>query len=103
MSSAQTVAIRILDKEFQINCPPDEREALLNSARHLDARMRDLRDGSKIVGMDRIAVMAALNSTYELLQVQDQGAKASVGSSDKLARLSNKIDDALHFCRQLEI
>lgn len=103
MSQTVTVTINIVDKEFQVNCPPEEKEALINSAQHLDARMRTMRDNGKIVGLDRIAVMAALNTTYELLQSQAKQDQVSEGSSDKLARLSNKIDDALHFCRQLEI
>lgn len=103
MSPVETVTITILDKDFQINCPPDEKNALLDSAKHLDNRMRGIRDAGKIVGMDRIAVMAALNTTYELLQTQAKEAQVSEGSTDKLARLSNKIDDALQFCRQLEI
>ncbi len=103
MSQNETVTINILDKEFQINCPAEEKPALVNSARHLDQRMRTIRDSGKIVGLDRIAVMAALNTTYELLKVQEKEAQSSEGSSDKLSRLSGKIDDALHFCRQLEI
>ncbi|MFK8018812.1 MAG: cell division protein ZapA [Pseudomonadales bacterium] len=103
MSQTETVTINIIDKDFQVNCPPEEKDALLNSARHLDTRMRAMRDSGKIVGLDRIAVMAALNTTYELLQSQATEAKITEVSSDKLVRLSNKIDDALHFCRQLEI
>ena len=103
MSDVITVSVSILDKEFQVNCPADEQAALEESAQHLDKRMRTMRDNGKIVGMDRLAVMAALNTTYELLQSQAKEVKVTEGSSDKLTRLSNKIEDALHFCKQLEI
>lgn len=103
MSQAEMVTINILDRDYQINCPPEEKEGLLASARKLDDNMRNIRDGSKAMGLDRIAVMAALNTTYELLKSQAQEVRASEGSSDKITRLTNKVDDALHFCRQLEI
>ncbi|MEM8496957.1 MAG: cell division protein ZapA [Pseudomonadota bacterium] len=103
MSDVITVSVTILDKEFQVNCPAEEQAALQDSAQHLDRRMRSMRDGGKIVGLDRLAVMAALNTTYELLQSQAKEVQVTEGSSDKLSRLSNKIEDALHFCKQLEI
>ncbi|MFK7731364.1 MAG: cell division protein ZapA [Pseudomonadales bacterium] len=103
MSDVITVSVTILDKEFQVNCPAEEQAALQDSAQHLDQRMRTMRDGGKIVGLDRLAVMAALNTTYELLQSQAKEVQVTEGSSDKLSRLSNKIEDALHFCKQLEI
>lgn len=103
MSDVITVSVSILDKEFQVNCPAGEQAALQDSAQHLDQRMRTMRDSGKIVGLDRLAVMAALNTTYELLQSQAKEVQVTEGSSDKLSRLSNKIEDALQFCKQLEI
>jgi len=97
------VTVKILDKDFQINCPPGEKDALVESAANLDDRMRDMRKNGKIVGLDRLAVMAALNTTYELLQKQQKEANFTEVSSEKLSRLSNKIDDTLQFCKQLEI
>ena len=62
------VSVRILDKEYQVSCPADERTALLDSAEILDTKMRDIRDSGKVVGLERIAVMAALTMAHELLQ-----------------------------------
>ena len=62
------VSVRILEKEYQVSCPADERTALLDSAEVLNAKMKDIRDSGKVVGLERIAVMAALNMANDLLQ-----------------------------------
>ena len=64
------VSVRILEKEYQVACPANERTDLLDSAELLNAKMREIRDSGKVVGLDRIAVMAALNMANELLKVQ---------------------------------
>ena len=67
--SAQ-VSVRILDKEYQVACPPEERTDLLDSAEVLNAMMLEIRDSGRVVGLDRIAVMAALNMANDLLHAQ---------------------------------
>lgn len=97
MSSAvQQETIRLLDKEYTVACPEEERDGLLESARLLDAKMREIRSRGKIVGNERIAVMAALNLIFELLQ--QHGGKAPAIDPDISARLrllSDKLDSAL--------
>jgi cell division protein ZapA len=97
--SQQTVNIRILDKEYQVSCPPEERHALLDSAKALDEQMRAIRNSGSVIGLERIAVMAALNLTYELAKLEDQ--KESQGASnDLISRLDKKISTALHSLEQ---
>ena len=67
MSEQETVTVTILDRPFQVSCQKEERAALEQSARFLDTRMREIRGGGKVVGVDRIAVMAALNIAHEML------------------------------------
>lgn len=101
--SADGIIIHILDKEYMIACEEDERHDLQRSADYLDTKMREIRDSGKIIGSDRIAVMVALNISHELL-TQDGGitnADASVGT--RIRSIQEKIDDALHRSRQLEI
>ena len=54
------VSVRILEKEYHITCPIEERSDLLDSAEFLNMKMREIRDSGKVVGLDRIAVIAAL-------------------------------------------
>jgi cell division protein ZapA len=100
--AGRPISIRILDKEYHVACPPEEREALLSSARYLDEKMREIRDGRKMIGADRVAVMAALNITHELLKCQaGEVDEANVGS--KLRNLQNKIEAAITRGRQLHL
>ena len=66
------VSVRILEKEYQVACLPEERSELLDSAEFLNAKMREIRDGGNIVGLDRIAVVAALNLSHELLKLRNR-------------------------------
>ena len=52
------VSVRVLEKEYQVSCPVEERSDLLDSAEYLDAKMREVRDSGKVVGLDRIAVIS---------------------------------------------
>ncbi|MFO7593705.1 MAG: cell division protein ZapA [Pseudomonadota bacterium] len=87
--------IRLLDKEYTVACPPDEREGLLESARLLDSKMRDIRNRGKIVGNERIVVMAALNLIFELLQNKSHGDNNLQDMELRLRLLSEKLDAAL--------
>ncbi|HTN34095.1 MAG TPA: cell division protein ZapA [Marinobacter sp.] len=86
-----TVEVKILDKEYLVACPEEEREALLRSARHLDTKMREIRSSGKVFGTERIAVMAALNITHALLERDTM----SDATSTILAAMSSKLDAAL--------
>ena len=66
--------VSILGREYRIACAADEREALMQAVAYLDTRMREIRDVSKVSGVDRIAVMAALNIANELLRERREPA-----------------------------
>jgi cell division protein ZapA len=86
--------IYILDKSYTIACTPEERLALLESAAMLDDKMRHIRDQDKIVGSERIAVIAALNIAHELLLERRNGS-SSHEISNTLQRLTKKIESSL--------
>jgi len=91
MSDVETVKVSILDKEYLVNCPSDARASLEQSARHLDHKMREIRATGKVIGLERIAVMAALNISHEALtREQSQGV-----SQDQLQDLADRLDAAL--------
>jgi cell division protein ZapA len=105
VSKVQTVTVNILDKDYQVSCPADQEAELIVSASYLDKQMRSIRENGKVIGLERIAVMAALNISHELLQASEQSEPVTIepvapSAVDSLAR---KIDDALYSIRQLEI
>jgi cell division protein ZapA len=79
------VSVRIMEKEYVIACPYEERTALLDTAEFLNNRMREVRDSGKVVGLDRIAVMVALNLANELMRLKNQDAKLEKLESDAAA------------------
>jgi cell division protein ZapA len=68
--AVRPLSVRILEKEYIVACAPEERTDLLDSAEFLNGRMREIRDSGKIVGLDRIAVMAALNLAHEVITLR---------------------------------
>ena len=96
MSSAVArVSVRILEKEYQVACPASERPDLLQAAEMLNSKMREIRDSGKVVGLDRIAVMAALNITNELLQARNAGDKIDEAASTRVRELRHRVEAAL--------
>ncbi len=97
------VSIRILDKEYQVACPADQRTELLDSAEMLNEKMREVRDKSGVVGLDRIAVMAALNMANDLLHAQARDQVIEGNFSDRLKVISDRVDSVLGDARQLDL
>lgn len=94
--SNETVFVKILDKEYQVACPREERQALIESAQLLDERMKAIRGSGAIIGLERIAVMAALNLSHELLQARQAGNGGGTSASQvDLLRLNEKLDRSL--------
>ena len=97
------VSVRIMDKEYVVACPYDERSALLDAAEFLNARMREIRDGGKVVGLDRIAVMAALNLAHEFLKGKDRETKLDTGVGHRVRALRERVEGAIEKGQQLEL
>ena len=97
------VSVRILEKEYQVACPASERTALLDSAEILNQRMREIRDSGKVVGLDRIAVMAALNMANELLLARESEKSIENTLGDRIRILSDRVESALGSTQQLDL
>ncbi len=94
MSDHAPIAINILDREFLIACTPDERAGLLAAAVYLDGKMREMRSGARAAGLDRIAILAALNISHELLSAREREAAESTRLAEKLHALNAKLERA---------
>ena len=89
-----SLKINILDKEYQVNCAPEEREALEYSAQLLNDKMEEIRRGSHIIGLERIAVMAALNLAHDLIRTENS-AKQNSDASGLLSSMDSKLNSVL--------
>ena len=90
---SEPVTVRILDREYTVGVSEDERAGLASAARMLDARMRELRGGNKMVAADRLAVLTALNLAHELQQRDERGGNHA--AAFKLLDEANAKLDAL--------
>jgi cell division protein ZapA len=95
VSEATPVAVNILDREFLIGCTAEERAGLIAAAGYLDGKMREVRGSSRTQGLDRIAVMAALNIAHELLQARQNNESDSGALAQHLQAMRTKLDAAL--------
>jgi cell division protein ZapA len=97
------VSVRLLDREYQVACPMDERSDLLDSAEYLDTKMREVRDSGKVVGLDRVAVISALNIANELIKLRRNGGSLDIDIGARLRGLRERVETALEKGQQLEL
>ena len=97
-SEPQALKVHILDKEYMVACPEDEMDALKASAKHLNNKMTEIRENGKVVGIDRIAVMAGLNIAHEALS----GGGKSSSAGTRIKKLNSRIDKVLAKYRQVQ-
>jgi len=97
------VSVSILGKEYQVACPPEQKAGLIASAELLHNNMEDIRSSGKIIGLDRIAVMAALNLAHELLNLQSEDVNGLDGINHNMMLMKDKISHFLDETQQLDL
>jgi len=101
MSSPVTVSI--LGKEYQVACPANEEAALIASAKMVHKNMEKIRNTGKIVGLDRIAVIAALNLAHELITLQNNQGSGTDELKKSILQMKERVSEFLDETRQLEL
>ena len=88
--------VTIMGREFRVACPQDEQQALLDSVAYLDKKMREIRDAGKVIGVERIAIMAALNIAHEFLGTRMAGGGFDIGEyKRRMNSMQAQIDQAM--------
>lgn len=93
--SQETVHVNILDRDYAVACSQEDRARLIEAAAYLDGKMREIRGQSKLVGLERIAVMAALNIAHESLQARTELKQVGVDVGEELRKMNAKLEVAL--------
>ena len=94
MAEPKTVEVNLLGRSYRVACDDNEREALMQAVAYLDGKMNEIRRAGKVMGAERIAVMAALNVAHELLSVR-LGSGFDLGQAkQRISALESKIDAA---------
>ncbi|MDO9051204.1 MAG: cell division protein ZapA [Methylotenera sp.] len=93
MSEIKGVDVNIMGRDFTVSCTDEERPGLINAVNFLDKKMRDIRDSGKVIGVERIAIMTALNLSHELLN--SKSGNVDVGDiKRRLTLMQDQIDQA---------
>jgi cell division protein ZapA len=103
VSEAKPTSVTILDKEYLIACSDEERDLLNDAVSLLNERMQEVKNSGKIIGSERIAVLAALNIANEMLAYKNENQDYTSNVDGVVRRLQDKIDDALMKGGQLGI
>lgn len=93
---ASALDITILGRQFRVSCTEEEKKGLLKAVDYLDGKMREIRDGGKVIGVERIAIMAALNIAHELLTTRVDGAFDIGELKRRMASMQAAIDQAIN-------
>ncbi|WP_068857610.1 cell division protein ZapA [Perlucidibaca aquatica] len=97
-----TLDVFILDKAYKIASPLAEQDNLRRAAQYLDRKMREIRGSGKVLGLERIAVIAALNIAHELLSLRQQTSGEAVSPAD-IALLLQRMEAGLAETSETEI
>lgn len=100
-SEIKPVCIYIMGNEYHVSSPEEQIPQLEAAAKELDRRMREIKASGKIIGIERIAVMAALNMTYEMQQDDERQLPEKV--FNKINKLNQDIDSVLASNAQMEL
>lgn len=95
MDKLKSVTVKLLNKEFQVSCPPGAEDQLNDAAHYLNQKMREIRKTGRVIGIERMAIMAALNIAHELIVFRQQKEAYVQSVSEHIERLQIKIDNAL--------
>lgn len=92
---AKGLQITIMGRNFRVACKEEEQASLLEAVDYLNRRMEDVRDQGKIVGLERIAIMAALNITHEFLGAKVEGGFDIAAFKRRMTSMETVIDQAM--------
>lgn len=93
MSEIKGVDVNIMGRDFTVSCTDEERPGLINAVNYLDKKMRDIRDSGKVIGVERIAIMTALNLSHELLN--SKSGNIDIGDiKRRVSIMQDQIDQA---------
>jgi cell division protein ZapA len=95
VSEAKSLQITIMGREFRVACPENEQASLLEAVEYLNRKMLEIRDGGKIIGLERIAIMAALNIAHEMLTMKVGDGFDMGDVKRRMARMETVIDQAM--------
>ena len=103
MTTSRNITIQIMDKHYQIKCPSDKESELREAAAFLDKKMQEIRDSSKIIGLDRVAILTGLNLAHEIVAMHTNKDTETSGFQGQIETICEKVEKALTINEQEEL
>jgi cell division protein ZapA len=94
-ADAKGLQINVMGREFRVACPEEEQKGLLEAVDYLNKKMGEIRDNGKVIGLERIAIMAALNIAHELLSTKVGGFDIAA-LKRRMENMETMLDQAMH-------
>lgn len=98
-----STTIEILGKPYPIRCPESELPALQQAAKYLHQKMSEVQESGKAINLERIAIITALNITYEFLQGDQQKTSIASKINQRIMHLQEKLDTTINKALQTEL
>lgn len=94
-SEVKGIDVNIMGREFRVACRDGEQQELLSAVDYLDKKMKEIRDQGKVVGLDRIAIMAGLNIAHEFLSMRTAGNFDTTELKRRITKMQTMLDQAM--------
>lgn len=94
-ADSKGLQINVMGREFRIACPENEQKGLLEAVDYLNRKMNEIRDNGKVIGLERIAIMAALNIAHELLSTKVGGGFDIAEVKRRMNHMETVLDQAM--------
>ncbi|QMV13271.1 cell division protein ZapA [Vibrio spartinae] len=98
--SNQAVDVEILGKITRVNCPPGQEDSLIQAAKELDNRLKDMTERTKVTNEVKLLTIAALNICYELQSQIKENQQTTSHLATRIERLSTSLDQVIHQVEQ---
>ena len=95
-SEGNTITVKLLERDYKVKCPQSKIAELQESANYLNEKMKQINDSKEITTLDRTAVIAGLNISYELLQQRKVNSDYIDGMADRIRSIQDKMEAALN-------
>lgn len=103
MTTIVNTSIEILDKLYPIRCPESEVNILKKAAELLNKKMTEIKESGKVINIERIAIIAALNIAYLFLEIDQQKNVQVSKINQRIIQIQDKLEAAINRSLQIEL
>ena len=94
--SKDIISLKIAGIDYQLYCPEEEQEALLNAAEYLNKKIKKLKRQTKFLSVEKVALLAGLEITNEMMNESNKESSSSTEqiTTENKKSTKSKIEDS---------